>query len=159
VINPADLIGLAPDDARKAEDIDRQLTQTRQGIEAWHRLLDRRRSDRKLGLHPITEFVAAKAPASGEQGNLARRPGPEAPQSAGRAPFYVRSESEGRALLLHCIGYLANEAGEKLAFDKGYGERDKMAEWMMHEIEQGAVAYIRRHRPFVFGIPIAVADG
>jgi hypothetical protein len=54
---------------------------------------------------------------------------------------------------------LSNAAGEKLAFDKGVGGRDKMAEWIIKEIKDGgALAYIRRHSPFVFGIPLAVAD-
>jgi hypothetical protein len=41
-----------------------------------------------------------------------------------------------------------------LAHDKGYGERDKMAEWIMTEIRaNGGIAYIRKHAPLVFGIP------
>ena len=76
-----------------------------------------------------------------------------------REPFYVHSESEARALLIRCVGYLSDAAGEKFAFDKGYGGRDKMAEWIIKEIkERGAIAYIRRHSPYTFGIPIAVAD-
>jgi len=34
-----------------------------------------------------------------------------------------------------------------------------MAEWIIKEIKtHGAIAYIRRHSPYTFGIPIAVAD-
>jgi hypothetical protein len=46
-----------------------------------------------------------------------------------------------------------------LAHDKGYGERDKMAEWIMTEIRaNGGLAYIRKHAPLVFGIPLAVPN-
>ena len=55
--------------------------------------------------------------------------------------------------------YLSNAAGDKFAFDKGYGDRDKMAEWIIKEIkEHGGIAYIRSHAPYIFGIPLAVAD-
>lgn len=158
MLKPVDLLGLTPEQSRKAQEIDLQVAQARQGIEVWHRLLDRRRSDRKLGLHPITEFVATTAPVSGEQGELAKRPVPDELPRAEREPFYVNSEHEARALLLHSVGYLTNAAGERLAFDKGYGERDKMAEWIIREVQQGALAYIRKRRPFIFGIPIAVGD-
>ena len=159
MINDADLVGLTQEQAQRCRELDEQLSQTREGIVVWHRLLDRRRLDRKLGLHPIAEFTAAEKPAGDEQGTLATKPAEENGAPPSREPFYLRSESEARALLIRAVGYLSNQAGERLAFDKGYGDRDKMAEWIIKEIkEQGGLAYIRRHAPYVFGIPLAVAD-
>jgi hypothetical protein len=46
-----------------------------------------------------------------------------------------------------------------MAHDKGYSERDKAAEWIMTEIKvKGGLAYIRKHSPLVFGIPLCVAN-
>jgi hypothetical protein len=76
-----------------------------------------------------------------------------------REPFYVRSEAEARGLLMRCIDYLSGPDYEKLAHDKGYGERDKMAEWIMTEIRaNGGLTYIRKHAPLVFGIPLALPN-
>jgi hypothetical protein len=76
-----------------------------------------------------------------------------------REPFYLRTEAEARGLLLRCIGYITDASGAKFASDKGTGERDKMAEWIAHEIKQGGgFAYISRHSPYLFGIPLAVAS-
>lgn len=159
MITDADLIGLTQEQAARCRELDDELSQTRDGIAVWHRLLDRRRLDRKLGLHPIAEFAAAEKPAGEEQGRLERKTAPEADGQPARKPFYVRSEAEARALLIRAVGYLSNQAGEKLAFDKGYGDRDKMAEWIIKEIkERGGIAYIRQHAPYVFGIPLAVAN-
>jgi hypothetical protein len=159
MMNDADLLGLTDEQARRFRDIDDEVSQTRDGIAVWHRLLDRRRLDRKLGLHPIAEFTLDERPLGDEQGTLAKASSPDRKGDANREPFYVRSEVEARALLIRCVGYLSNEAGEKFAFDKGYGGRDKMAEWMIKEIkERGAIAYIHAHEPYVFGIPIAVAS-
>jgi hypothetical protein len=158
-LNDADLAGLTEEQAARCRQFHEDLTQTRDGIAVWHRLLDRRRLDRKLGLHPIAEFTAAEKPRGDAQGTLAKKPADEPAGVAQREPFYLRSESEARALLLRAVGYLSNAAGERLAFDKGAGERDKMAEWIAKEIkEQGAVAYIQRHSPYVFGIPLAIAN-
>jgi hypothetical protein len=157
MINSADLIGLNGEQARRFEELDRDISQSREGIEAWHRLLDRRRADRKLGLHAIAEFALASKPAGSEAGRLIRKD-PEPDDARGeREPFYVRSEAEARGLLMRCIGYLTSPNGEKLAHDKGYGERDKMAEWIMAEIRaKGGLAYIQKHAPFVFGIRLAI---
>jgi len=157
--NEADIVGLTDEQTRHFREIDDEISQTRAGIAVWHRLLDRRRLDRKMGLHPITEFAAAQRPAGHEQGTLVKKSAAAGETTSSREPFYVHSESEARALLIRCIGYLANGEGEKLAFDKGYGARDKVAEWIIKEIkERGAIAYIRAHSPFVFGIPVAVAN-
>lgn len=157
--NEADIVGLTEEQTRRFREIDDEIAQTQVGIAVWHRLLDRRRLDRKLGLHPITEFAVGERPAGREQGALVKKAIPESDATSSREPFYVRTENEARALLIRCIGYLGNAAGEKLAFDKGYGDRDKMAEWIIKEIKElGAIAYIRMHSPFIFGIPIAVAD-
>lgn len=140
------------------------MAQARQAITVWHRLLDRRRSDCKLGLHPITAFGLAAVPAGGEQGRLVRKDddtreiapvGDAAPE---RAPFYVASENEARALLLRCTGYLTDATGARFAFDKGVGDKDKMAEWIAREVQQGALDYIRKRRPYVFSIPLAIVD-
>lgn len=156
--NDADIVGLTDEQARRFREIDDEIAQTQAGVAVWHRLLDRRRLDRKLGLHPITEFATSQAPAGDEQGTMVKKAAADIGPSP-REPFYVHSEAEGRALLIRCIGYLGNAAGEKFAFDKGYGDRDKMAEWMLKEIKElGAIAYIRKHSPFIFGIPVAVAD-
>jgi hypothetical protein len=156
--NDADIVGLTDEQTRRFREIDDEISQTHAGIAVWHRLLDRRRLDRKLNLHPITEFAVGQRPAGHEQGTLVKRATAKI-EASPREPFYIHSESEGRALLIRCIGYLSNAAGEKLAFDKGYGDRDKMAEWILKEIKElGAIAYIRTHSPFIFGIPIAVAD-
>jgi hypothetical protein len=158
VSTDADIVGLTDEQARRFREIDDEIAQTQAGIAVWHRLLDRRRLDRKLGLHPIAEFAADQRPSGDEQGRLVKREAAKMEPSH-REPFYIHSETEGRALLTRCIGYLGNAGGEKLAFDKGYGDRDKMAEWILREIkERGAIAYIRRHSPYIFGIPIAVAD-
>jgi hypothetical protein len=157
MMKQADLLDLTPDEAQRSEAIDRDVVAAREAIAVWHRLLERRRLDRKRGLHPITEF-AVEGRVEGDQGTLHRKPAEESDGSE-REPFYVTSEHEARGLLIHSIGYLSNAAGEKLAFDKGVGGRDKMAEWIIKEIKDGgALAYIRRHSPFVFGIPLAVAD-
>lgn len=156
--NDADMVGLTDEQTRRFREIDDEISQTQAGIAVWHRLLDRRRLDRRLGLHPITEFATGQSPAGHEQGTLVKKATVKIDHSP-REPFYIHSEIEGRALLIRCIGYLGNAAGEKLAFDKGYGDRDKMAEWIIKEIKElGAIAYIRTHSPYIFGIPIAVAD-
>jgi hypothetical protein len=158
--NDADVVGLTEDQTRRFREIDEQIAQTQVGIAVWHRLLDRRRLDRKLGLHSITEFAVDARPSDHQnQGTLVKNVGTAEETAASREPFYVHSENEARALLIRCLGYLSNAAGEKFAFDKGYGGRDKMAEWIIKEIkEKGAIAYIRTHAPYTFGIPIAVAD-
>jgi hypothetical protein len=157
--NEADMVGLTDEQTRRFREIDDEISRTRAGIAVWHRLLDRRRLDRKLGLHPITEFAAGQRPAGEEQGALVKKAAAPSGTTSSREPFYVHSESEARALLIRCVGYLGNAEGEKLAFDKGYGGRDKTAEWIIKEIKEvGAIAYIRAHSPFIFGIPIAVAN-
>ena len=155
-MKPEDLLGLSPAQAETAERIDREMMLARQAIAVWHRLLDRRRSDMKLGLHKVAEFGLREKPSEGEQGRLVRRDGDgsdAAPVSGAargidagseRAPFYVTSEHEARALLLRCIGYLTDASGSRLAFDKGVGEKDKMAEWITREVQQGVVDYIRK---------------
>lgn len=159
MITDADLVGLTQEQARRCEELDKALSETRDGIAVWHRLLDRRRLDRKLGLHPIVEFAAGEAPAGEDEGRLTRKAAETREGAPPREPFYVSSEAEARALLIRAIGYLSNEAGEKLAFDKGYGDRDKMVEWIIKEIdEHGGIAYIRRHAPYVFGIPLAATN-
>lgn len=162
MIKDADVVGLSEEQARRFEELDREIAQSREGTAAWHRLLDRRRLDRKLGRHAIAEFAIDENPGGGEFGSLVRKcPRPDggtAAPYADREPFYVRSEEEARGLLIRCVGYLSNAAGEKLAFDKGYGGRDKMAEWIINEIrEHGGIAYILKHSPYIFGIAIAVA--
>ena len=155
----ADLVGLTQEQAVRCRELDDEVSQTREGIVVWHRLLDRRRLDRKLGLHPIVEFAAAKKPAGEEQGTLERKAATKEESLPAREPFYVRSEAEARALLMRAVGYLSNECGDKFAFDKGYGDRGKIAEWIIKEIkEHGGIAYIRLHAPYVFGIPLAVAN-
>lgn len=155
----ADFVGLTEDQARRVQEFERRISQSREGIDAWHRLLDRRRLDRKLGLHPIAEFGLGDAAAGREFQTLVKKDAASTPASARRDPFYVRSESEARGLLIRCVGYLSNPAGEKLAFDKGADGRDKMAEWIIREIEDdGAITYIRKHAPYVFGIEIAVTN-
>jgi hypothetical protein len=157
--NDADMVGLTDEQTRRFREIDDEISQTRAGIAVWHRLLDRRRLDRKLGLHPITEFAAGQRPIGEEQGALVKKAAAPSEPTSFREPFYVHSESEARALLIRCVGYLGNAEGEKLAFDKGYGGRDKMAEWIIKEIKEvGAIAYIHAHSPFIFGIPIAVVN-
>jgi hypothetical protein len=159
MIKDADVIGLTEEQSRRFQEIDDEVSQTREGIAVWHRLLDRRRHDRKLGLHPITEFAVGEKPSDHEQGTLVKRANDTSETPSDREPFYVRSESEARALLIRCVGYLSNAAGEKFAFDKGCGDRDKMAEWIIKEIKDGgAIAYIRKRSPHTFGIPIAVAN-
>ncbi len=55
--------------------------------------------------------------------------------------------------------HLTGPNGETLAHDKGYGERDKMAEWIMTEIRaKSGLAYIQKHAPFVFGIRLAIPN-
>jgi len=159
MIKDADLVGLTEEQARRFEEIDIDVSRTQEGIAVWHRLLDRRRLDRKLGLHPIAEFAVNEKPSGDAQGILVKKDAARETISA-RDPFYLSTESEARALLIRCVGYLSDAAGEKFAFDKSYGERDKMAEWIINEIKLGgALAYIRAHAPYIFGIPIAVADG
>ena len=158
MINDADLVGLSEGQARRFEELDHEISQSREGIAAWHRLLDRRRLDRRRGQHPIAEFALQDRPDGGGQGSLRKHePSPPSPDIQ-RAPFYLRTEAEARGLLIRCIGYLSDVDGNKLAGDKGYGERDKMAEWMLHEIREfGGLAYITRHAPYVFGIRLAAA--
>jgi len=159
MIKDADVVGLTEEQARRFEEIDSDVSRTQEGIAVWHRLLDRRRLDRKLGLHPIAEFAVNEKPSGDAQGILVKKDAARETISA-RDPFYLSTESEARALLIRCVGYLSDAAGEKFAFDKSYGERDKMAEWIINEIKLGgALAYVRSHRPYIFGIPIAVADG
>jgi len=159
MIKDADVVGLTEEQARRFEEIDSDVSRTQEGIAVWHRLLDRRRLDRKLGLHPIAEFAVNEKPSGDAQGILVKKDAARETISA-RDPFYLSTESEARALLIRCVGYLSDAAGEKFAFDKSYGERDKMAEWIINEIKLGgALAYIRAHAPYIFGIPIAVADG
>jgi hypothetical protein len=157
-MNEADLVGLTDEQARRYEELDNEIAQSREGIAAWHRLLDRRRLDRKLGRHPIPEFSLAARP-EGDEGGVLRRNTPEAAEAVADAdPFFLRTETEARGLLMRCIGYLADAEGTKFASDKGHGGRDKMAEWIIREIkEHGALAYITRRKPYLFGIPLAVA--
>ncbi|MEA2731292.1 MAG: hypothetical protein QOF70_5767 [Acetobacteraceae bacterium] len=159
MINSADLIGLNGDQVRRFEELDREVSQSRESIEAWHRLLDRRRTDIKLGLHVIAGFALAGKPSGSEAGRLVRQDPVPDDAPVEREPFYVRSEAEARGLLMRCIDYLTGPDCEKLAHDKGYGERDKMAEWIMTEIRaKGGLAYIRMHAPLVFGIPLALPN-
>ena len=159
MIKDADVVGLTEEQARRFEEIDSDVSRTQEGIAVWHRLLDRRRLDRKLGLHPIAEFAVNEKPSGDAQGILVKKDAARETISA-RDPFYLSTESEARALLIRCVGYLSDAAGEKFAFDKSYGDRDKMAEWIINEIKLGgALAYIRAHSPYIFGIPIAVTDG
>jgi hypothetical protein len=157
MMKEADFVGLTDEQAERSRSIEQDVAAGRDSIVVWHRLLERRRLDRARGLHPITEF-SVDGRADGEHGALHRKE-PERGAEQGREPFYVTTEHEARGLLIHCVGYLSNAAGEKLAFDKGVGDRDKMAEWIIKEIKDaGALAYIRRHAPHVFGIPLAVPD-
>jgi hypothetical protein len=157
MVNSADLIGLDREQASRFEELDLEISQSREGILAWHRLLDRRRTDRKLGRHAIAEFAVTGKPAGSDAGRLVRKDIEQNSTPTEREPFYVRSEAEARGLLMRCVGYLTGPHGEKLAHDKSYGERDKMAEWIMTEIRaNGGLAYIRKHAPFVFGIPLSV---
>jgi len=159
MVNSADLVGLNSEQARRFEELDREVSLSRESIEAWHRLLDRRRTDVKLGLHAITGFALSDKPSGSEAGKLVRRDPEPGDAPSPREPFFVRSEAEARGLLMRCIDYLASPDGEKLAHDKGYGERDKMAEWIMTEIRtKGGLAYIRERGPLVFGIPLAVLN-
>jgi hypothetical protein len=159
MVNSADLVGLNGEQARRFEELDREVSQSREGIEAWHRLLDRRRTDVKLGLHTIPGFQLARRPSGSEPGQLVRQDPEPGDAVIEREPFFVRSEAEARGLLMRCIDYLSGPDCEKLAHDKGYGERDKMAEWIMMEIRtNGGLAYIRKHGPSVFGIPLAVPN-
>lgn len=154
----ADAVGLTEEQTRRFREIDDEIAQTQAGIAVWHRLLDRRRLDRKLGLHSITEFAVDVRPSDHQNGTLVKKVS-TTETAPSREPFYVHSENEARALLIRCLGYLSNAAGEKFAFDKGYGDRDKMAEWIIKEIKaHGAIAYIRARSPYAFGIPIAAAD-
>ena len=160
MIKDADVVGLTEEQARRFEEIDSDVSRTQEGIAVWHRLLDRRRLDRKLGLHPIAEFAVNEKPSGEAQGTLVRKDDAARETVSARDPFYLITESEARALLIRCVGYLSDASGEKFAFDKSYGARDKMAEWIINEIKLGgALAYIRAHKPYIFGIPIAVADG
>jgi hypothetical protein len=157
MMKEADFVGLNEAQAELSRSIEQDIAAGRESIVIWHRLLDRRRLDRARGLHPITEF-AVESGTQGEHGVL-HRTAPQSVPETSREPFYVTSESEARGLLIHCVGYLTDAAGEKLAFDKGIGGRDKMAEWIIKEIkDRGALAYIRRRAPYVFGIPLAVRD-
>lgn len=159
MMKDADLVGLTEDQARRFQELDRDVSQSREGVAAWHRLLDRRRLDRKLGLHPIAEFAVGETPSGQDFGTLLKRDAATDPASVPREPFYVRSENEARGLLIRCVGYLSNAVGERLAFDKGQGGHDKMAEWIVKEIrDHGGITYIRKHAPYIFGIEIAVAS-
>src|ERR1700751_5929108 len=131
-----DFVGLTVGQSRRFREIDDEIAQTQAGIAVWHRLLDRRRLDRKLGLHSITEFAVDVRPSDHQQGTLVKKASTADETAPSREPFYVHSEIEARALLIRCLGYLSNAAGEKLAFDKGYGGRDKMAEWIIREIKE-----------------------
>jgi hypothetical protein len=153
----ADMVGLTDEQTRRFQQIDDDVQRTRAGIAVWHRLLDRRRLDQKRGLHSITAFVLNAPAADQRKTDLVKKTG-EAREGS-REPFYVSSEIEAKALLLHCIGYLCDDAGEKLAFDKGYGARDKRAEWIIREItEYGGIKYLQTHTPYIFGIPIAFSN-
>lgn len=155
MINDADFVGLTDDQAQRLQELDDSVTRSSTAIAVWHRLLDRRRLDRKLGLHPIAEFHLG---AEGD-GALERAAATPAAAPAPREPFVVRSEDEARGLLLRGLGYLSDARGARLASDKGEGGRDKLATWIACEIrERGALAYIRRHAPHLFGIRLAVAD-
>jgi hypothetical protein len=159
MINSADFVGLTDEQARRFEELDREVSQSREGIEAWHRLLDRRRTDMKLGLHTITGFRVAGKPSGSDVGQLVRHDPELNDIPVEREPFYLRSEAEARGLLMRCIDYLSGPDCGKFAHDKGYGEQDKMAEWIMTEIRaNGGLAYIRKHAPLVFGIPLAPPD-
>ena len=159
MLNEADMVGLNEEQARRFDAFDREISQSREGIAAWQRLLDRRRLDRKLGLHPIAEFAVKNRPEGDEQGSLEKREPEERQGAESREPFYLRTEAEARGLLLRCLGYLSDADGTKLATDKGYGGRDKMAEWLAHEIKQsGGLAFVSKRSPYVFGIPLAVAQ-
>lgn len=156
MVNEADRIGLTEEQASRLDLIDFEITQTRDGIAVWHRLLDRRRLDVKSGVHSITAFSVGDGKANGDHGRLVKTETGSDAATAEREPFYVRSENEARALLMRGLGYLSSADGEKLAFDKGEGDRDKMAEWIITEINRaGALAYIRNHSPYIFGIRIA----
>jgi hypothetical protein len=158
MMNDADLVGLSSEQTRRFEEFDQEISQSREGIAAWHRLLDRRRLDRKLGLHPITEFALQDRPDGDAQGSLVKKETEALPAGGEREPFYLRTEAEARGLLLRCIGYLTDAEGTKFAADKGYGARDKMAEWMIQEIKaSGGLAYISRHSPYLFGIRLMAA--
>ena len=159
MITNADLVDLTQEQSARCLELDDELSQTREGIVVWHRLLDRRRLDRKLGLHPIVEFAAAKKPTAEEHGTFERREATMSDDQPAREPFYLHSEAEARGLLIRALGYLSTESGDRFAFDKGYGDRGKIAEWIIKEIkERGGISYIRRHAPYVFGIPLAIAD-
>jgi hypothetical protein len=159
MVNDADLVGLDQEQTRRFMDFDRDVREMQEGIAAWHRLLDRRRLDRKLGLHPIAEFALSKKPNAEEPGSLVQKQLDNRQKGLQREPFYLGTEAETRGLLLRCVGYLTDAEGNRLAADKGYGGRDKMAEWIIREIRTtGALAYIGKHSPHVFGIPLKVAS-
>lgn len=159
MVMQADRIGLTQEQESRLDAIDFEITRTREGIAVWHRLLDRRRLDVKTGAHPITSFSVGDAKAEGEHGKLVKNDASPAGAGTDREPFFVRSETEARALLMRGLGYLSSADGEKLAFDKREGDKDKMAEWIITEINRsGAINYIRAHSPFIFGIRLAVAD-
>jgi len=159
MVNDADLVGLNEEQARRFLELDRDICAMHEGIAAWHRLLDRRRLDRKCGLHPIAEFSLSRQPAGEEPGSLLQKQPEASSESSEREPFYLRTEAEARGLLLRCIGYLSDAQGHKFAADKGYGGRDKLAEWTIREIkETGALAYITTHCPHIFGIPLKAAS-
>lgn len=157
MINQADRIGLTQEQESRLDSIDFEIAQSREGIAVWHRLLDRRRLDVKRGVHPITAFSVGDGKAHGEDGKLVKTATASGDASEEREPFYVKSETEARALLMRGLGYLSSADGEKLAFDKGEGDKDKMAEWIITEINRsGALTYIRNRSPYIFGIRIAV---
>lgn len=159
MVNQADRIGLTQEQESQLDAIDFEVMRSREGVAVWHRLLDRRRLDIKRGEHSVTTFSVGDGKAGGDQGELVRTT-PESGGTQEREAFYVRTEHEARALLMRGLGYLSDANGEKLAFDKGEGDKDKMAEWMIHEITRtGALAYIRSREPYIFGIRIAVANG
>src|ERR1700751_170398 len=110
MVNDADLVGLDEEQTRRFLEFDREIHEMQAGIAAWHRLLDRRRLDRKLGLHPIAEFGLGKTPHADEPGSLVQKETDER-KELGREPFYLGTEAEARGLLLRCIGYLTDAEG------------------------------------------------
>ena len=158
MVNEADRIGLTQEQESQLNTIDFEIMRSREGIAVWHRLLDRRRLDIKRGVHSVTSFSVGDGKADGDQGKLVRTT-PESDGTQEREAFYVNTEYEARALLMRGLGYLSSSDGEKLAFDKGEGDKDKMAEWIISEITRtGAISYIRAHSPYIFGIRIAAAN-
>src|SRR5258708_37174456 len=90
MVKDADVVGLTEEQARRFEEIDDEVSQTREGIAVWHRLLDRRRLDRKLGLHPIAEVAVDHRPRGHEQGRLRKKADAASQTTAARGPHYSR---------------------------------------------------------------------